>query len=875
MGVHAGSANVVTKKGATVGPAAPPALGTWLRQRRERAGLTQEELAERAGMTARGIAALEQGRRKRPYPHTVRALASALGLTDAERSDLVAIANRAADANQGDAEPALASPADTPTPLFGRDQALDDVLALVDGEARLVTLTGPGGVGKTSLAIEIARRSGATFRNGVAVVALETLDDPARLVPWIASRIGLAGLAAGSEADALHGYLDGREMLLVVDNFEHLLPAAGTVATLLADHPRLRVLATSRAPLRLRREREYPVGPLPVPALSHIPTPDEILTFDAVTLFVERARAASPSFTVNQANATAIAAICRRLDGLPLALELAAARLRILSPTELLARLDQSLPLLTGGARDLPERQRTIRQTIAWSYRILGPAEQALFRRVSIFTGGWDVAAAEAIGADPIALDTLSELVEHSLVAADTADGSTRYRMLETIRAYGREQLDASGETEAAASLHAGWYAALAEEAAGHYYGPDEADWLDRLERDHPNLRAAVIYAIDQADPSLLIRLVAALGRFWSRREHFGGDIAWMDRCLRCIRDSAPSPAGATVLLNAGRLTWDAGDTASGIALLRESLSTWETLGDEPGACNAAIILANMLRLRGEIDEAARLLREARSRLDALGGEPFWLSTALRLLGIIALEAQDWPDAETHLALALDTARTSGFPWAVASALHNLGDYFRLRGDHRRALAQFQESLIISREQRDQVSIAVTLPVLAETFAALNGDETAVLLFGAGERLDERLATRLVAPSPGLAGCQRTITALRDRLGDQFDVVWTAGRSLSPDQVIDVGGRAARTLLDAPATGAPEPKPRAAFPGGLSLREVEVIRLVASGMGNAQVADELYLSRRTVDAHLRRIYDKLDLPNRAAVVGFAHEHGLL
>lgn len=667
-------------------------------------------------------------------------------------------------------------------------------------------------------------------------------------------------------------------MLLILDNFEHLLYAAQEVAALIESNPDLTVLVTSRAPLRLRGEREYPVGSLTVPKLTTIPDLDEINLSSAVQLFVERAQASTPSFHITLANATAIAAICRRLDGLPLALELAAARLRVLSPSELLARLDRSLPLLTGGARDLPERQRTIRQTIDWSYRILHLDEQVLFRRMSICVGSWDSATAEAIGegaaaaGNPI-LDLLSGLVEHSLVMADTNGvGAAQFRMLETIREFGRDQLDSSGETEEVARAHALWYLKLAEQASAHYYGPDEAVWLDRLERDQQNLRAAVVYATQDEDHAILLRLVAALGRLWNKRESFGEGVDWMERTLRLVRQTAPSPEGASALFNVGRLTWDWDDTALGIALLRESLVAFEALDDGRGFCSAAVSLANMLRLTGETSEADALLIESRIRLEQFGDEPFWLSTDLRLLGIMALEKGDWSRAEPLLVQALESARESRYPWAIASSLHNLAHLHHLRYDHERSLARFLESLQISLDQRDYWPLAVTFPPVAEVLVSLGEIEQAARLFGAASSLGESMMLRLSATIPVVESQERARAKARDALGvAEFDHLWNAGRSITPEQAVDDVRRTSERRRKTSASAGLA----VVFPSGLSMREVEVIRLVSAGKTNAQVAERLFLSRRTVDAHLRRVYDKLDLTSRSQLVHFAHDNRLL
>lgn len=857
----------------------PSALGTWIRQRREMKGLTQEDLATRAGLTKAGIASIERGRRQRPYPHTMRALASALELSEDERSELLAMTSITAPG----IAPVDFGPVPTlsasPSPLIGRHQALADIQALLqNAHTRLVTLTGPGGVGKTSLALEFTRRAKDAFPDGVVVVPLESLDNPALLLSWIGGSVGMTGMSPGSEAAALQGYFGDRKPLLILDNFEHLLPAARELALLLAACPELKVLVTSRAPLRIRGEQEFPVGPLTVPNLRHIPSPEELALSGAVQLFTERAQASNPAFMLTQENAAAVTAICRRLDGLPLALELAAARLRILSPTELLARLDQALPVLTGGARDLPERQRTMHDTIAWSYQLLAPIEQSLFRRHSVFVGGWDAEAAEAIakgiafgGDSP--LDVLSRLVEHSLVIAETDEsGSTRYRMLDTIREFGRDLLNSSGEAHDVACAHAQWCLALAEKASEYYYGPLESAWLDRLEREHPNIRAAVAHAFEVQDHPLLLRLVSALGRLWLKREHFGQGIAWMERTVHIVHQTDPSPEGALVLFNLGRLIWDQGKLDTGMTLLRESLSAWQQLGDERRACSATIILGNSLRLRGETEEAFRLLTESRSRLEEFGDEPLWLSTALRMLGIMALERQDWDASQALLEQALEEARISTYPWAIGSALHNLAHLQHLRHDHERSLVLFLESLRLSLDDRDYWALAVTFPPVAEVLVSLGETEQAARLFGAASSLAETMFARLSATVPVVESQEQARAFARGALGEAtFQLLYNDGRSLTPQEALEEIRQTARRRTERTGTVTTT----TALPNGLTLREVEVIALVADGMTNGEVADRLYLSRRTVDAHLRRIYDKLDLSSRTEIVRFAHDHQLV
>ncbi len=388
-------------------------------------------MASRAGLAAKGIGALERGERKRPYPHTIRALADALELSDAERGAFVASAPKrtgmafAPTTQSEGSAPALPV---SPTPLIGREQDIAAVRSLHERDGtRLVSLIGPGGVGKTRLALEVAGQLEDRLPDGVAFAALAPVADADLVIPTIAQALGLREAGGRPVRELVHSYLKERRLLLVLDNLEHLLEATPEVAALLASCPSLSVLATSRAPLRLRGEQEYPVEPLPLPDLSRVPALEDVEDVASVRLLMERAREAAPGFGLTQANAAAIAAICRRLDGLPLALELAAARVRALDPTTMLARLDSALPLLSGGARDLPERQRTMEAAIRWSYDLLCPREQELLRRLSVFAGGWDLEAVEAVGAGDATsaeevLDLLSALVEQSLVAVERGE---------------------------------------------------------------------------------------------------------------------------------------------------------------------------------------------------------------------------------------------------------------------------------------------------------------------------------------------------------------------------------------------------------------------------------------------------------------------
>ncbi len=615
------------------------------------------------------------------------------------------------------------------TSLVGREREVTDVAALVRSpEVRLLTLTGPGGTGKTRLALQVAAEVLENFEHGVYFVALAAVSDSGLVLPTIAQALGVADLGDRSPLARLLDYLREKEMLLLLDNYEQVLDAAPLLAELIAAAPRLKVFITSRAVLHVYGEQEYPVPPLSLPDPKRLPRLESLSQYEAVALFIQRARAVRSEFEVTSANAPAVAEICAQLDGLPLAIELAAARSKLLSPQAMLGRLQSRLGLLTGGPRDLPTRQRTLRGAIDWSYALLDPAEQRLFLRLAVFVGGFTLSAAEAVCAhldDMDVLEGLTSLVDKSMlrqVGADEA-GEPRFLMLQTLREYAHELLVTSGDGETMRRRHAEYYLAQAEQAEQELLSPRQADWLKRLETEHDNVRAALRWCIDSRQAEQAMRLGGALWRFWYVRGYLYEGRRWLSEVLALPCAPAQSEARAAALNGAGNLAYNQGDYSTAKTLHEESLRIRRELGDSRAAAGSLNNLALIARRHGDYAVARALLDEALELNRALGNRS-WEAINLNNLGSILTEQGDHAAARELQEASLSIFRELGNEWGEAMALCDLGQVAYNRGDIAASRVLYEESVALQESVGDRRVMAIALTGLGNIACRL-GDHKA------------------------------------------------------------------------------------------------------------------------------------------------------
>jgi predicted ATPase/transcriptional regulator with XRE-family HTH domain len=800
--------------------ASPPAFATLLRQYRDAAALTQEQLGERSGVSVRAISDLERGAKMRPQRATVQLLAEGLSLTEPEWAALEAAVpsrhrplHHAAQSLNQPSSPSVPIPPPTnllpePTPFIGRRQEMATLNQLLDRpQIRLVTLTGPGGSGKTRLALEAAMARLTAYPDGIFWVSLASLSDSALVAPSIAAVLGITDTGEHSPLETLKRALRNKRLLLVPDNFEHLVDAAPLIGDLLRSCPSLQILVTSRAILHLAAEQEFPVAPLSLPTLTLVPdraqqqrrTPgislgncqtcheldscnlSALSQSDAVALFVDRAQAARPDFVLTHENASYVAALCHRLDGLPLALELAAARIRVLPPQALFGRLSRRFDILTGGARDRPTRQQTLGGAIGWSYSLLSPDEQTLFARLSVFVRGWTLEAAEAVchAERDLAIDVLdglTSLVEQSLLPQE-GESESRFGMLETIREYAAEKLEERGEVQEIQRRHALYFLEFAEGIRPELDGPEQSEGFKRLEEEHNNLRAVIDWACDSGEVEVGLRLAIAAESFLDRGyvTEVGG---WFERLLAMERSrgvAVSSSVRTEALLLAALCEAVQGNVERARALAEEGITQVAELRDPREVAYRLQGAGSLFRVLGDHGRASALLTEARALLTELGDKA-GLGVVLVNLGYIARKEGD---AERVVELCRESAQLSrevGNSPYVAYALCLLGVAAHMLGDLDRARVLCQEALQLC----DKTGIVTHRAGMLAELAAIVRDQGDI--DGAETLLIEGLQLCRAGVCPGYEGY---LALAREALGEErFTRVWEEGRAMTVDQAI-------------------------------------------------------------------------------------------
>ena len=782
-----------------------------------------------------------------------------------------------------DEPPAARPPADLPLQLssfVGRGREIREVKRLLLSGARLLTLTGAGGCGKTRLALAVANGLVEEFEDGVWLVELASLADPDLVLQAVASALGVCEQPSRPLAETLTDALGEKRLLVVLDNCEHLLGASARLAeTLLRACPGLRILATSREALGVGGEVSYPVPPLSSPGLNlELPT-EEVARYEAVRLFVERAAAALPGFALTEGNAPAVAEVCRRLDGMPLAIELAAARVRVLSVGQISERLDECFRVLKTGSQTALPRQRTLRATIDWSYELLSGGEKALLRRLSVFAGGFTLGAAEEVCAgeglerDDV-LELLSHLVDKSLVLVAEQGGESRYRLLETVRQYAKGKFDTgSGEEAATRRRHALFFLKLAETAEAAMSGAAQEGWVERLEVEHDNLRAALDVG-DEPEAGATeagLRRAAALSQFWIIRGHFTEGLARLEALLALPAASERGAARAKACHALGSLYYRHGDHAAGDfvkarAYYEESLGIFRELGEEP---RVAVALADLGRVDADLGEyaSARSLLEESLLLQRRLGNEHGVAVAQYGLGWLDFLRGEHAAARSLLEEGLAIFRKLGDKFHLGGCVLYLGCLDCEQGDYAAARSRFVELTgLVSFQHYRYVA-----PLVVEAFvilAATQGQAARALrMAGAATEL------RRVMGAQFRLGWQhyvrRQVASARRALGEDAGAAWVEGQKMTLEAALAYA-------LEEPTMSRQETQDSPVRPAtSLSARELEVLGLVAEGQTDARVAERLHLSPRTVGRHLESVYRKLGVSSRTAAARRAGELGLL
>lgn len=799
-----------------------PGFGTLLRQHRTVAGLSQEALAERAGLSTRAISDLERGVKKRPHPATMRLLADALGLGAEERTELAA----ASRPDSGATHPPPSGLDRLPLPvssIVGRASEIASAVEMIrSGATRLLTLTGPGGVGKTRLSLEIARSLAPEFPDGAVFVELAPVADPALVVPTVAAALKLRETGGIALVGAIRDVVQSGRMLLVLDNCEHMLdPVRSLIVELLASAPKLMILATSRSPLRVQGEQLLPLDPLPVPGPDQARQLEDAGQSPAIDLFVQRARAVRPEFALTEDNARDVADICARLDGLPLAIELAATRIRALSPAALAGLLSERLRLLTTGPQDAPARQQTLRAAIEWSHNLLDAGQQQFFHRLAVFTGGCTLETATDVAANGdtfAALDHLEALVDQGLVLrSGDRDGELRFRMLETVRELALEHLAGSDESATVHVALADTMLALAQRAGSMLHGAEPQRWLDRLEREQDNFRAALSWSLGESgttgDAAMALRLAAALWPFWHMRGHLQEGHTWLERAIAqgdrvdpatraaaflflaniannledhtraralyqqsrsLFRGRGNMQGVAAALVGLGMVSTTEGDYDLAATCLHDGLAAHAQTGASGGFLPCVYGLARLAMAKGDLDEAERRFIEARAMCD---------SDNTGFLAYLSLEVAQLERYRGNITVATQLAdqclaqfHEIGERRAEASTRVELGHLAILQQDDLRAIEYFRHAAETHLELRDELGVVACLEGLAALAVQRHLNDLAARLTSAADAWRTRTGTIRTAPEE-CAHSALTSTMVAALGNDLFHAAWASGKS--------------------------------------------------------------------------------------------------